>query len=56
MMRRIPGHVVAIIVGLLLFVFIAYPLGSVLVEGFRLSGPMTVFELRKMTVECVGVD
>ena len=51
MMRRIPGHVVAIIVGLLLFVFIAYPLGSVLVEGFKLSGPMTVFELRKMTLD-----
>ena len=53
MMRRIPGHLVAIIVGLLLFVFIAYPLGSVLVEGFRLSGPMTVFELRKLTLDAL---
>ena len=50
MIRQIPGHVATIIVGLILFVFIAYPLGSVLVEGFKVSAPMTVSELRKMTL------
>ena len=53
MIRQIPGHVATIIVGLILFVFIAYPLGLVLVEGLRVSAPMTVFELRKMTLDAL---
>ncbi len=51
MMRHLPGHVATFIAGLVLFVFIAYPLGSVLVESFVVTGPMTVFELRKMTLD-----
>ncbi len=52
-MRRLPGHVATFIAGLVLFVFIAYPLGAVLVEGFVVSEPMTVFELRKMTLDAL---
>lgn len=52
-MRHLPAYVATFIAGLLLFVFIASPLGLVLVEGFRVSGPMTVFELREMTLEAL---
>ncbi len=53
MIRQIPGQVATVIIGLILFVFIAYPLGSVLVEGFEVSGKMTVFEMRKMTLDAL---
>ncbi len=53
MIRHVPGYLAALIVAVLLFVFIAYPLGSVLVESFAVSGPMSVFELRKMTLKAL---
>jgi iron(III) transport system permease protein len=55
MIRHIPGQIATVIIALILFVFIAYPLGSVLVESFAVSGPMTVFELRKMTQEALDL-
>jgi iron(III) transport system permease protein len=53
MMRPLPGYLAALVVALLLFVFIAYPLGTVLTESFVVSGPMSVFELRQMTHEAL---
>ena len=55
MIRQIPGQVPTVIIGLILFVFVAYPLGSVLVESFVVSGPMTVFELREMTLDALDL-
>ena len=55
MIRQIPGQVATVIIGLILFVFVAYPLGSVLVESFAVSGPMTVFELREMTLDALDL-
>ncbi len=52
-MRRIPGYVASLAVALLLFVFIAYPIGSVLVESFSVEGPMSVFELRALTQDAL---
>ena len=48
-MRRIPGYIASLVVGFLLLVFIAYPIGSVLVESFSVERPLTVFELRQLT-------
>ena len=53
MIRHVPGYLAALIAAVLLFVFIAYPLGSVLVESFAVSGPMSVFELREMTLKAL---
>ena len=53
MIRHVPGYLAALIAALLLFVFIAYPLGSVLIESFAVSGPMSVFELREMTLKAL---
>ncbi|MCH8138136.1 MAG: iron ABC transporter permease, partial [Proteobacteria bacterium] len=55
MIRQIPGQVATVIIGLILFVFVAYPLGSVLVESFVVSGPMTVFEIREMTLDALDL-
>ena len=55
MIRQIPGQIATVIIALILFVFIAYPLGSVLVESFAVSKPMTVFELREMTLEALDL-
>ncbi len=55
MIRQIPGQVATVIIGLILFVFVAYPLGSVLVESFVVSGPMTVFEIRQMTLDALDL-
>ena len=42
MTRHVPGYLAALVTAVLLFVFIAYPLGAVLVESFSVSGPMSV--------------
>ena len=55
MIRQRPGQIATVIIALLLFVFIAYPLGSVLVESFVISGPMTVFEHREMTQKALDL-
>ena len=52
-MRRIPGYIASLVVALLLFVFIAYPIGSVLVESFSVERPLTVFELRQLTQDAL---
>jgi len=51
--RRIPGYIASLVVALLLFVFIAYPIGSVLVESFSVERPLTVFELRQLTQDAL---
>ncbi len=53
MIRHVPGYLAALIAAVLLFVFIAYPLGSVLIESFAVSRPMSVFELREMTLKAL---
>ncbi len=53
MTRHLPGYLAALIAAVLLFVFIAYPLGAVLVESFSVSRPMSVFELREMTLKAL---
>ena len=49
MIRHVPGYLATLVAAVLVFVFIAYPLGSVLLESFVVSKPMSVFELREMT-------
>ena len=49
MIRHVPGYLATLVAAVLVFVFIAYPLGSVLLESFAVSRPMSVFELREMT-------
>ena len=49
MIRHVPGYLATLVAVVLVFVFIAYPLGSVLLESFAVSRPMPVFELREMT-------
>ena len=53
MIRQISGYTATLVVGLLLFVFVAYPIGAVLVESFVVESPMSVFELRSMTLEAL---
>lgn len=48
-LRRVPGYAAAAVLGLLLFVFIALPIGMVLIESVRLAGPMPVSELARLT-------
>ena len=45
MIRQIPRALASAVVALILIVFIAYPLGSVLVESFSVSGPMSLTDL-----------
>ena len=54
MTRRLPGYIASAVVALILFVFIAFPLGAVLVESFSESGPMALTDLRTMTLD--GLD
>ncbi len=49
MIRHVPGYLATLVAAVLVFVFIAYPLGSVLLESFAVSRPMSVFELRELT-------
>lgn len=50
MARHLPGYVATTVVALLLAVFIAVPLGAILTESVSVSRPMTLVELRAMTV------
>lgn len=47
--RHLPGYAVTAAVGLLLFVFIALPIGLVLVESVRLAGPIPLAEMSRIT-------
>jgi iron(III) transport system permease protein len=53
MIRRIPKYVASAVVALILFVFIAYPLGAVLIESFSVSEPMALTDLRAMTLDAL---
>ena len=47
--RHIPGYVATALLGLLLFIFIALPIGMVLIESVRLAGPIPLSELSRVT-------
>ena len=47
--RHLPGYAATAVLGLLLFVFIALPIGMVLVESVRLAGPIPLPELARIT-------
>ena len=53
MKRHVAAYGVTVLVALLLGVFIAYPLGSVLVESFSVSNPLPLPELREMTLDAL---
>ena len=53
MKRHFAGYSATVLVALLLSVFIAYPLGSVLVESFSVSGPLPLPELRQITLNAL---
>lgn len=53
--RRLPGHAVALAVALLLVVFIAWPIGAVLVRGFVVEGPMPPWRLKAVTEEALAL-
>lgn len=53
MLRHFPGYVVTFIVGLLLIVFIAVPFCAVLIESFVVSGPLSLPELRSITLKAL---
>lgn len=52
-MRHLPGYIAAAVIGLLLLVFIAVPIGSVLIESFVVSGPLPLGQLKAVTVEAL---
>lgn len=54
MKRHLPGYLAALGVALLLGVFIAYPLGGVLVESVQVNKPMPGAEMRDMTLDALG--
>jgi iron(III) transport system permease protein len=47
--RHLPGYAATAALGMLLFVFIALPIGMVLVESVRLAGPIPLPELARIT-------
>jgi iron(III) transport system permease protein len=51
----LPGFVVTIIVAALLGIFIAYPIGSVLVESLVVRGPMPLPRLQAVTTEALAL-
>ena len=53
MKRHVAAYGVTVLVALLLSIFIAYPLGSVLVESFSISGPLPLPELRQITLDAL---
>ena len=53
MKRHVAAYGVTVLVALLVSVFIAYPLGSVLVESFSISGPLPLPELRQITLDAL---
>ncbi len=48
-MRHVPGYAATAALGVLLILFIALPIGMVLIESFRLAGPISVTELSRIT-------
>ena len=52
-LRHLPGIVLTTIVALILGIFIAYPIGAVLVESFVISGPMKPAQLKAVTEQAL---
>lgn len=53
--RDLAGHAVAVTVTALVLLFIAVPLGAVLLESFRVAGPLPLEGLRRITAEAVAL-
>jgi iron(III) transport system permease protein len=53
--RRLPGHAVSLCVALLLAIFIAWPVGAVLLRGFVVEGPMPPWRLKEVTLEALAL-
>lgn len=51
--RQVPGMVLTVLVTALLAIFIAYPIGAVLVESLVISGPMPPAQLKAVTQEAL---
>lgn len=49
LLRHLPGALLSAVVALVLAIFIAYPIGAVLVESFVISGPMPLVQLKAAT-------
>lgn len=54
LLRHLPRTVVTGVVALLLTIFIAVPIGTVLLESFVISGPMPPLRLKAVTMEAVA--
>ncbi len=54
-LRLKPGGVLAALVALPLFVFIAWPIGAVLVQGAVVEGPMPAWRLKAATEEALAL-
>ena len=54
LIRDLPAYSATAALGLLLFVFIALPIGMVLFESVRLAGPIPLYDLAQITEEALG--
>lgn len=54
LVRHLPAHAAMAAMGLLLFLFIALPLGMVLFESLRLAGPIPLPELARITEQALN--
>jgi iron(III) transport system permease protein len=54
LLRHLPAYAATLALGLLLFAFIALPLGVVLVESLRLAGPIPLHDLARLTEEALA--
>ena len=48
-LRQLPAHAASTVLGILLIVFIAVPIGMVLFESVRLAGPIPLHDLARIT-------
>lgn len=51
--RHLPAYTASAVLGLLLFIFIVLPVGMVLVESVRLSGPIPLPDLSQITAKAL---
>ncbi|MCB9946887.1 MAG: iron ABC transporter permease [Rhodospirillaceae bacterium] len=54
-MRDLAGHAIAVAVTALVLLFIAVPLGAVLLESFHVAGPLPLEGLKRITVEAIAL-
>lgn len=52
-LRQLPSHATTAVIGVLLLVFIALPIGMVLVESVRLAGPIPLTDLAGITQQAL---